>query len=152
MLTNKQDCAALGYMRDAITTNQSNLTNWMTATAPSTWSGITLGGGRVYQIDIGRKSLSGTLASEIAFLKNLQTFYSYANQFSGTLPSFSGLTNLVYFDISYNQLTGILPSFNGTDLTYFYIHSNQFSGTLPSFSGLTGLLYFYISFNHIQFA
>ena len=73
-----------------------------------------------------------------------------SNNLTGTLPSFTGLTNLLQFDISDNHLTGIFPAMTGlTNLTGFYGDTNQLSGPLPDLTGLTNLAEFTVAGNQL---
>jgi Leucine-rich repeat (LRR) protein/sugar lactone lactonase YvrE len=80
----------------------------------------------------------------------LQILYLQNNQLTGSIPDFSGLTNLKYLYLSNNQLTGSIPDFSGlTQLLGLYLSNNQLTGSIPDFSGLTKLQILYLQNNQL---
>ena len=124
--------------------NWSNKTNWGTAVYP--WYGVTVdpASGKVTQIDLHNNNLvGGPLPSDLNQLTNLQKFWAYDNQLTGSIPALTGLSNLQSFYVSNNQLMGSIPALTGlSNLKEFYVFKNNLSGSLPSFTGLTSLYSF----------
>jgi hypothetical protein len=81
-----------------------------------------------------------TALSGYAQNSNLEVVQFFDNKVTGSIPSLSGLTNLLHFRCEGNQFTGSIPSLNGlTQLRSFWCYSNRLSGTIPSLNGLTDL-------------
>ena len=101
------DCATLLDLMDTLRGTAS--LNWATTLSMASWDGITVTGSRVTRLDL------------------------ISNQLTGTIPDFSGLTNLEYLSLGRNQLTGTIPATLGVlaNLTELYLHSNQLTGTIP---------------------
>ena len=75
---------------------------------------------------------------------NLRVIQFFNNKVTGSIPSFSGLNNLVEFRCNSNQLTGPIPSLSSlSGLRVFLCSTNQLSGTIPSLDNLPDLVTFY---------
>ncbi|KAI2513072.1 hypothetical protein MHU86_1364 [Fragilaria crotonensis] len=104
-------------------------------------------------LDLASNQLTGTISSTVSNLSNLKRFYIGNNALKGTIPStLSNLSQLVAMGFSFNQLTGTIPSSisNLAHLEYLFLNNNQFNGTIPSFiSNLSHLQIVSISANQL---
>ena len=129
-------------------------TNWLTASDPSTWYGITVTGTRVTAIDLYTNGLSGTLPASLSNLDNLQDLTVSGNNLSGTIPtSLSNLTQLQYLDLSLNQMSGAIPDeiYSLTNLVELRLSNNLFTGDIPkSISNLFNLQVLQLQNNHFD--
>lgn len=120
----------------------TNKANWDTATAVSTWYGITVASGHVTSVQLISNNLSGTLPTEIGNLTSLTTLIIYGHTgVTGQIPSSIGnLVNLVQLNLFANRLSGPIPSglSNLTKLTQVYLNGNKFlTGSIPPLANLT---------------
>lgn len=102
------------------------------------WYGITVTNGTITSINLGQNNLTGTLASEIGSLTNLQQLYLQDNELSGAIPNEIG--NLLSLKILYlndNKLAGSIPTQMGNlvNLSQFALSFNKLSGSIPSSLG-----------------
>ncbi|GLU21925.1 hypothetical protein SLE2022_380360 [Rubroshorea leprosula] len=119
----------------------SNPLNW-SSTDCCNWEGIACDSvrGRVTQVLLPSKGLSGNLSSSIGNLTHLTHLNLSNNRFIGTLPNgfFSSLNHLQILDLSYNKLSGRLPLDNLSDYSSLVpvqiidLSSNRFLGEIPS--------------------
>ena len=131
-------------------TNWANNSGWLTGPL-STWVGITLtsDGCSVQVINLTSNGLVGNIID--LNLPNLQWVYLPLNQLSGTIPNFSGLSNLTRLDLSSNQLSGTIPNFSGlSNLLVLNLSRNQLNGTIPNFSGLSNLSVLNLYWNQLS--
>ena len=131
------DRAALAALYNA--TNGSSWlvdTNWLSNGPLGEWHGVsTDADGRVAELDLDGKQLSGPIPSELGNLANLESLSLRDNQLSGPIPSELGnLDNLELLYLDSNQLSGSIPSELGNldNLELLYLDSNQLSGSIPS--------------------
>ena len=131
------DRAALAALYNA--TNGSSWlvdTNWLSNGLLGEWHGVsTDADGRVAELDLDGKQLSGPIPSELGNLANLEFLSLRDNQLSGRIPSELGnLDNLQALELHDNQLSGPIPSELGDldNLELLYLDSNQLSGSIPS--------------------
>lgn len=93
-------------------------------------------------------------------LIHLQTFRGNFNQFT-SIPSLSGLTDLLDFDVSDNHLGGPLPTLSGllnlktftaSNLTYpnAGTNGNHLTGSIPPLAGLINLQAFSVNGNQLS--
>ena len=117
------------------------------------WIGIGVSGGRVTQLNLNSKQLTGSIPPEIGGLTALQFLNLAGNQLTGAIPTeLASLTGLQSLGLSYNRLTGPIPSeFGGlTALQSLDLGSNQLTGPIPSeFGGLTALQSLYLGYNQL---
>ena len=130
------DRAALAALYNA--TNGSSWlvdTNWLSNGPLGEWHGVsTDADGRVAELDLDGKQLSGPIPSELGNLTNLERLSLWGNQLSGPIPSELGnLTNLERLSLWGNQLNGPIPSELGNldNLIALSLGNNQFSGCVP---------------------
>jgi Leucine-rich repeat (LRR) protein len=128
-------------------------------------------------LDIQHNNITA-IPEELGNLVNLETFYAFNNQISGTIPlsignmvslkrfnvaqnnisgeippSIGSLTNLFLLDLSYNNLTGQIPDSIGQlgQLIFLYLQFNSLSGTIPvELENLDNLSRFYAFNNHLS--
>lgn len=99
-----------------------------------TWPTVTCSGGKVTQIDMRSKNLTGRIPTEIMMLTALQKLMLDHNELTGTIPTEVGLlTDLQVIDFAYNKLTGSIPSEIGLlkRLEKLGLGYNQLTGSLP---------------------
>ena len=130
------DRAALAALYNA--TNGSSWlvdTNWLSNGPLGEWHGVsTDADGRVAELDLDGKQLSGPIPSELGNLTNLERLSFWGNQLSGPIPSELGnLDNLELLYLDSNQLSGSIPSELGDldNLIALSLGNNQFSGCVP---------------------
>lgn len=117
------------------------------------WYGITVTNGTITSINLGQNNLTGTLASEIGSLTNLQQLYLQDNELSGAIPNEIG--NLLSLKILYlndNKLAGSIPTQMGNlvNLSQFALSFNKLSGSIPSSLGnLNNVEFFFIGNNEL---
>ena len=86
--------------------------NWGTATASTSWDGVTISGtpSRVTGLALASKSLTGTISADLGELFELTTLNLSSNQLTGAIPDELGwLHNLTELRLTGNQLTGCMP-------------------------------------------
>ncbi|XP_042481180.1 receptor protein kinase TMK1-like [Macadamia integrifolia] len=112
----------------------------------SKWPHVFCSGNRITQIQVADLGLIGTLPSNFNQLKMLDNLGFQRNQFSGALPSFSGLSELKSAYLDYNAFDNI-PSdfFTGlTNLQVLALDYNPLNATtgwsIPSELGLSSHL------------
>ena len=109
--------------------------NWSTDTPLRNWVGITLNSaGRVIEIDLNRKELSGTIPPEIQYFPYLRLLRLDYNSLRGRIPPEIGkLTELRRLDLDGNHFTGPIPPEFGNliKLEVLWMGSNGMSGPIP---------------------
>ncbi|XP_038903718.1 receptor-like kinase TMK3 [Benincasa hispida] len=95
------------------------------------WPYVFCHGSRVSQIQVQGFGLKGPLPQNFNQLSMLWNIGLQKNQFSGPLPSFSGLKNLQYAFLDYNNFTSIPADFfTGLDsLEVLALDGNNFNGS-----------------------
>ena len=81
------DCATLLAARDTLAGTAT--LNWAANTPITQWEGITIRGvpGRVNQLFLTRRGLTGEIPAELGNLSNLQWLGLSGNQLAGTIPT-----------------------------------------------------------------
>ena len=137
------DCATLLAARDTLAGTAT--LNWAANTPITQWEGITIRGvpGRVNQLFLTRRGLTGEIPAELGNLSNLQWLGLSGNQLAGTIPTELGnLPNLTELSLRDNQLTGEIPRELGNlpNLTELSLRDNQLTGEIPTeFGNLSNL-------------
>lgn len=123
------DAQAMRTLAASFGAGAANL-GWSLTLDPCDWPRVSCDGSRVSAIQVGNRSLSGSLPTDV----------------------FLNLTALTRLELMENNLSGPLPSLAGlSSLQVLLLHNNQFS-SVPAdfFSGLTSLLS--VSINNNPFA
>ena len=151
------ECEALMALYNGTTgSGWTTKTNWDTASAISTWSGVTVSSGHVTVINISNYHLVGSLPAELGNLTSLisLTIKSNSTGLTGSIPSSIGnLTNLLATNLSANALSGSIPTTIGnlTKLTSLNLFGNQLTGAIPTEIGnLTNLTTLYLRSNQLS--
>ncbi|ESW03305.1 hypothetical protein PHAVU_011G003200 [Phaseolus vulgaris] len=136
---------ALFQFKNHLKDSLNYLASWNESDSPCEFYGITCDqvSGRVTEISLGNKSLSGIIFPSLSVLQSLQVFSLPSNLISEKLPAeISRWTNLRVLNLSGNQLVGAIPDFSGLrNLQILDLSANYFSGSIPSWVGnLTGLV------------
>ncbi len=154
------------------TCNQGCTLNWDFSQPIDTWQGIILVNGRVNEILLWSKGLSGSIPdlqlTELTFLhlrennltSNLPDFTNMANleslslggnQLSGTIPNFTNLPNLRGVYLWENNLSDSVPDFTGSpNLEVISLDINRLTGSIPIFNHLVNLEELSLSFNQLD--
>ena len=129
-----QDCEVLLGLKDALRGTAS--LNWSVDVAMADWDGVrTRGTGRVTDVILVQKGLTGTVPAELANLAGLRYLWLNRNELTGTIPPGLGsLPDMISLLLNENQLTGSIPTELGnlTTLEALWLHKNQLSGPVPS--------------------
>ncbi|MYD84364.1 MAG: hypothetical protein F4242_13500, partial [Acidimicrobiales bacterium] len=117
--------------------------NWSASRAMTGWDGITISGGRVTEIGLSSKGLTGSIPAGIGDLSGLTAIYMASNDLGGSIPSSVGnLSNLRHLNLALNEIRRPLPSQLGnlSNLETLHLTGNYFLQSLPSWIGnLTSL-------------
>lgn len=129
------------HLKDSL----NSLSSWNESDSPCEFYGITCDpvSGKVTEISLENKSLSGDIFPSISILQSLQILSLPSNSITGKLPSeISTCTNLRVLNLTGNQMVGRIPDLSGLrNLQVLDLSANYFSGSIPSWLGnLTGLL------------
>ncbi|XP_027354430.1 receptor protein-tyrosine kinase CEPR2 [Abrus precatorius] len=123
----------------------NSLDSWNESDSPCGFYGITCDpvSGRVTEISLENKSLSGDIFPSLPVLQSLQVLSLPFNLLSGKLPSeITSCSNLRVLNLTGNKLVGAIPDLSGLrNLQVLDLSANYFSGIIPSWLGnLTGLV------------
>ena len=127
-----QDCMALLAAKDTL--RGTGTLNWSVDVAMADWDGITVRDGRVTDIILVSKELSGTVPAALADLTGLQYLWLNGNEITGEIPTELGnLSALVGLLLNDNRLTGPIPTEfeHLSNLEALWLDGNGLSGTLP---------------------
>ncbi|KAI3900621.1 hypothetical protein MKW92_016401 [Papaver armeniacum] len=98
-------------------------------------------------------SLSGDIPKEISNLTELSDLYLNVNNISGVIPPEIGkMASLQVLQLCYNQLSGSIPTQLGSlkKLSVLALQSNRLTGAIPASLGdLSGLMRLDVSFNQL---
>ncbi|XVF71602.1 hypothetical protein PTKIN_Ptkin12aG0051800 [Pterospermum kingtungense] len=173
------DGAAILKIASSFRSAPSGWSNSTSSANYCNWPGISCDdSSRVISINLASKSLSGTLAPEIATLSQLSSVSLEGNSLSGAIPSFAKLTNLKSIYLDGNAFTSVSPdaflglsklqtlslSDNGnlspwtfpdfsqsTDLGEVQVENTSLFGTLPDvFANLKSLQSLRLSYNNFS--
>ena len=122
--------------------NWTDNTGWLGETGTEcNWQGITCTNGFVTRLYLTNNNLAGPPPSLSAF-KNIKFLnFDFNNELTGLLPDLSGLTRLIGADFYSTQFSGNIPNFsNLPNLIYLNLGRNSLEGTVPrSLLGLPNL-------------
>ncbi|XP_020214326.1 receptor protein-tyrosine kinase CEPR2 [Cajanus cajan] len=136
---------ALLQFKNHLKDSFNSLVSWNESDSPCQFYGIACDpvSGRVTEISLENKSLSGDIFPSLSVLQSLQVLSLPSNLISGKLPSeISMWTNLRVLNLTGNQLVGAIPDLSGLrNLKVLDLSANYFSGSIPGWVGnLTGLV------------
>lgn len=88
---------------------------------------------RITSIKLSGKNLTGSIPLDLAKLSSLTELWLDGNSLAGSVPDFTGNTDLKIIHLENNQLTGELPSSLGDlpNLRELYLQNNRLSGAIP---------------------
>lgn len=149
--------ALLSFMAGITGDPQSSLGNWNLSICNCNWTGILCDKttGRVVQLDLSGRSLSGTISPELAALSFLTVLDLSRNLLSGKIPvELCKLEELTQLSLSSNVLEGPIPPELGRlrRLVYLDLGSNRLSGDIPAslFCNCSLLQYVELSNNSLR--
>ncbi|KVH95549.1 receptor protein-tyrosine kinase CEPR2 [Cynara cardunculus var. scolymus] len=120
------------------------LDSWKTAGSPCRFYGVLCDDvtGRVVEISLNYKSLSGKISPAISTLESLRSLVMPSNFIVGELPAaIANCSDLRVLNVTANNMTGVLPDLSKlTKLEVLDLSDNYFKGDFPTWVGnLTGL-------------
>ncbi|KAL1820216.1 hypothetical protein ACET3Z_015085 [Daucus carota] len=121
------------------------LDSWKDSNPPCQFFGVTCDkkSGRIVEISLDNKSLSGQISPSISVLQSLSSLVLPSNLISGVLPpELANCSNLRVLNVSDNNMKGDLPDLSKlVKLEILDLSSNYFAGKFPTWVGkLTGLV------------
>ncbi|KAK9269826.1 hypothetical protein L1049_025399 [Liquidambar formosana] len=127
------------------------LESWKdSADSPCQFAGITCHEGRVTEISLDNKSLSGQISPSISALQSLTSLVLPSNLISGKLPwQLTNCSNLKVLNLTGNKHDWNLPDLSSLrNLQILDLSANYFSGRFPAWVGnLSGLVGLGLGFN-----
>ncbi|MQL84855.1 hypothetical protein Taro_017352 [Colocasia esculenta] len=171
------DAAAMRAVAKALGADKS--LGWSLTVDPCTWSFVICSDGRVTAIQVGNRSLSGSLAPEMRNLTALARLELQQNEIGGPLPSLAGLSTLQVLLLHDNLFTSIPGDFftglsalqevsldknpfapweipetlkDASTLVNFSANSANITGTVPDIFGdfFPGLSHLSLAFNMLH--
>ena len=138
-----RDCINLLAAKDTL--RGTATLNWSEDTAITSWDGVRVKGspGRVTEVLLTSKGLTGTIPPDLGRLDGLQHLWFNINQLAGAIPSELGsLASLQTLILNDNRLTGAVPRELGglSSLETLWLDRNRLSGEIPSALGDLGSL------------
>ncbi|KAJ0433257.1 putative protein kinase RLK-Pelle-LRR-XI-1 family [Helianthus annuus] len=120
------------------------LKSWKITDSPCQFYGVICNNetGRVTDISLNYKSLTGKISPAISALQSLKSLVIPSNFISGELPAtIANCTDLRVLNVSSNNITGEVPDLSKLiNLEILDISDNYFTGEFPNWTGsLTGL-------------
>ncbi|XP_015953116.1 receptor protein-tyrosine kinase CEPR2 [Arachis duranensis] len=121
------------------------LGSWNESVSPCEFVGVNCDAfsGKVTEISVENKSLSGVLFPSISVLQSLQVLSLPSNMISGKLPvEINRCTNLRVLNLTGNHMVGTIPDLSMLrNLQVLDLSANYFTGRIPSWVGnLTALV------------
>ena len=126
-----RDCINLLAAKDTL--RGTATLNWSEDTAITSWDGVRVKGspGRVTEVLLTSKGLTGTIPPGLARLDGLEFLWLNVNQLAGAIPSELGsLASLQTLILNDNRLTGAVPRELGglSSLETLWLNRNRLSG------------------------
>ncbi|XP_052175238.1 probable LRR receptor-like serine/threonine-protein kinase At1g67720 isoform X2 [Diospyros lotus] len=89
---------------------------------------------KIIKIKLSAKNLTGGIPLDLTRFTGLAELWLDGNSLTGSIPDFSGCTDLKIIHLENNQLTGELPSslVKLPNLRELYVQNNKLSGKVPS--------------------
>ncbi|XP_062099410.1 receptor protein-tyrosine kinase CEPR2 isoform X2 [Humulus lupulus] len=122
----------------------NHLDSWKDSEIPCRFAGVTCDpiSGKVTEISLDNKSLSGEISPSISLLKSLTKLHLPSNHISGKLPpQLTNCSDLRVLNLTANLIMGKIPDLSRLQkLVILDLSKNYFSGSFPAWVGhLTGL-------------
>lgn len=97
------------------------------------WEGVKVAGGRVAELSLKNKCLSGTIPAELGNLSRLKELHLSTNRLTAIPDELCKLSRLQRLQLHDNQLMGEIPAWLGnlSELRRLYLGQNQLKGTIP---------------------
>ena len=128
--------------------------NWLSNAPLRQWYGVTIGAGRVVELDLSQNQLSGQIPAEIGQLTGLTNLDLFGNQLTGEIPATIGnLDKVTRLSLWANQLDGSIPVELGDmeSLEWVALGINELTGEIPSELGnLTTLTHMDFTLNQLS--
>ena len=129
--------------------------NWKSSAPLSEWQGVlTDPAGRVIELGLSAKNLTGVIPAALGQLTELRWLYLSLNSLSGPLPrELANLVNLSVLSASSNSLEGPIPAWLGSmaSLRVLQLQENNFNGPVPEELGnLANLEHLELSYNNLS--
>ena len=108
--------------------------NWLSDAPLGEWYGVTIGAGRVVELDLSQNQLSGRIPSDIGQLTGLTNLDLFGNQLTGEIPPAIGdLDKVTRLSLWANQLSGSIPAELGDmeSLEWVALGINELTGGIP---------------------
>ncbi len=149
------DRDALVALYDALDGPNWNLNdNWLSNAPLRQWYGVTIGAGRVVELDLSQNQLSGEIPAEIGQLTGLTNLDFFGNQLTGEIPpSIGNLDKVTRLSLWANQLSGSIPAELGDmeSLEWVALGINELTGEIPGELGnLTTLTHMDFTLNQLS--
>ncbi|KAL7246662.1 hypothetical protein ACSBR2_001712 [Camellia fascicularis] len=133
----------------------NHLDSWKDSESPCHFSGVSChpNTGRVTEISLTNKSLSGVISPSISVLQSLTSLVLPINLISGILPSeLNNCRNLKVLNLTLNKMNGSLPDLSSlANLEILDLSGNNFSGGFPTWvANLTRLVWLGVGDNNYE--
>ncbi|MCY3748318.1 MAG: hypothetical protein OXG64_03390 [Chloroflexi bacterium] len=149
------DRNALAALYNALDGPNWNLNdNWLSDAPLRDWYGVTIGAGRVVELDLSQNQLSGEIPATIGQLTGLTNLDLFGNQLTGEIPAAIGdLDKVTRLSLWANQLSGSIPAELGDmeSLEWVALGINELTGAIPADLGnLTTLTHMDFTLNQLS--
>ena len=137
--------ALIAFYRATDGPNWRNNQHWLSDQILGYWAGVGSSNvtGRVLELNLANKNISGTLAPEMGSLTRLKQLNLRGNQLTGPIPGNLGnLAELEVLILDVNQFSGAIPAQLGklAILKTLFLNNNQLTGSIPpELANLTSL-------------
>lgn len=108
--------------------------NWLSNAPHGEWYGVTVGAGRVVELDLSQNQLSGQIPADIGRLTGLTELDLFGNQLTGEIPPTIGdLDKVTRLSLWANGLSGSIPAELGDmeSLAWVALGINELTGGIP---------------------